>query len=364
MAKYKKRADGRYATRVSTGRYDSSGKQIVKTLYGRTIAELDSKVESMRTDLRRGSYADDLGRTFIEYAEIWLSRKEHSTELATYKKYRATVRTLLSPLHPLRLRSIERPDILSVIDSQDGHPDNQRMIVLVVKAILEDAVEDGLIYRNPASRIRQKTHAAAEKRPLFDYEKAALDSIAWPPMELALITILRYFGLRSSEALGLMRSDIDFAADCIHVRRAITFAGAVAQIKDTKSAAGRRDVDAPAGVLDTLADYVKACPSVYLFHGRDGSLMSHSSFRRMWASIYQKICAATGGREQLEPVKLTPHIFRHSYATDLYYAGVDIKEAQRLLGHSSVKMTLELYTHLTPRSGTKEKLSDLTRRAI
>lgn len=43
---------------------------------------------------------------------------------------------------------------------------------------------------------------------------------------------------------------------------------------------------------------------------------------------------------------LTPHIFRHNYATNLYYAGVDLKEAQRLLGHADAKTVIEIYTHL------------------
>lgn len=45
-------------------------------------------------------------------------------------------------------------------------------------------------------------------------------------------------------------------------------------------------------------------------------------------------------------IKFTPHIFRHTYATNLYYAGIDIKTAQYLLGHSSLDMTLKVYTHL------------------
>ncbi len=42
----------------------------------------------------------------------------------------------------------------------------------------------------------------------------------------------------------------------------------------------------------------------------------------------------------------TPHIFRHTYATNLYYAGIDVKKSQYYLGHSSIEMTLKIYTHL------------------
>lgn len=57
---------------------------------------------------------------------------------------------------------------------------------------------------------------------------------------------------------------------------------------------------------------------------------------------------------------LTPHIFRHNYATMLYYSGVNLKEAQRLLGHSSIKITLEIYTHLAEISqSTSMKINTL-----
>ena len=61
------------------------------------------------------------------------------------------------------------------------------------------------------------------------------------------------------------------------------------------------------------------------------------------------------------PSKLTPHIFRHNYCTMLYYAGVDVKEAQRLMGHSSIKITLEIYTHLAAGGeSTRQKLNAIT----
>lgn len=63
----------------------------------------------------------------------------------------------------------------------------------------------------------------------------------------------------------------------------------------------------------------------------------------------------------LKDSDVTPHIFRHTYATNLYYGGVDIKTAQYLLGHSSIQVTMDIYTHLD-NSGIKsaaEKLENL-----
>lgn len=85
--------------------------------------------------------------------------------------------------------------------------------------------------------------------------------------------------------------------------------------------------------------------------------MSKSSFRRFWDNIMDKINTAAGGQNWNKRSKnvnriiaissdITPHIFRHTFATTLYNAGVDVKTAQYLLGHSNIQVTLDIYTHL------------------
>lgn len=87
-------------------------------------------------------------------------------------------------------------------------------------------------------------------------------------------------------------------------------------------------------------------------------LMSKQSFRVFWNHIIEKTkqSAEKLYRQETEnnihPIRremdidFTPHTFRHTYATNLYYAGVDVKTAQYLMGHSSVDITLKIYTHL------------------
>lgn len=84
--------------------------------------------------------------------------------------------------------------------------------------------------------------------------------------------------------------------------------------------------------------------------------MSRTSFRKMWESIIKKtkatandlfFCEQKTLNEYMDrTIAFTPHTFRHTYATNLYYAGIDIKRCQYLLGHSSIEMTLKIYTHL------------------
>ena len=68
--------------------------------------------------------------------------------------------------------------------------------------------------------------------------------------------------------------------------------------------------------------------------------MTQMAFRRMW----EKVVKAIG-------FPLHPHMLRHTYATNLYYAGIDLRTAQYLLGHGSIQMTAQIYTHLGRKDG-------------
>lgn len=82
--------------------------------------------------------------------------------------------------------------------------------------------------------------------------------------------------------------------------------------------------------------------------------MSETAFKCVWNSYMHYLNIQAGGldasrsRPKLTVIdNLTPHMFRHTYATILYNAGVDVKSAQLFLGHADIGMTLRIYTHLS-----------------
>ena len=88
------------------------------------------------------------------------------------------------------------------------------------------------------------------------------------------------------------------------------------------------------------ADY-----DLYLFT-RGGDFLTHSAYVKLWARILKKLNTAAGGGSFDRVQGLTAHIFRHNYASLLYKQGIDVKTAQKLLGHSSIAVTMDIYTHL------------------
>jgi len=119
-----------------------------------------------------------------------------------------------------------------------------------------------------------------------------------------------------------------------------------------KSAAGYRTIPIPVDVVSRIKNYLEKRDkrSILLFPSSSGGVMSQTSFRHFWEKI---IKAVEKNIPQGDHIKIfnvnndiTPHTFRHTYATMLFYAGVDIKTAQYLMGHSSIQVTMDIYTHL------------------
>ena len=97
-----------------------------------------------------------------------------------------------------------------------------------------------------------------------------------------------------------------------------------------------------------LKEYLAALPGSYLFTCRDGSIMTHSAYVKMWQSIVRKMNHAAGGTGAFPVISdLTAHIFRHNYCTNLCYQvpAISIKKIAQLMGDTE-KMVLDVYNHI------------------
>lgn len=155
-------------------------------------------------------------------------------------------------------------------------------------------------------------------------------------IDYALRLLTADFKLRKGEALALTYADIDKENKVIHITKSLAYKYNTPYIKDPKTAAGVRDVP----LLDELAPFIPdGEPHEFVF-SPDGENrpMSMMVFQRKWAN-FQK---ATG-------ITCTAHQLRHSFATMLYDADVDVKQAQDILGHTTEAMTMDVYTKISER---------------
>lgn len=167
-------------------------------------------------------------------------------------------------------------------------------------------------------------------------------------------------GFRRGEALAVRWRDIDFKKDTISCSSQISYSAA-AEETDPKTAAGVRTVPLLPDIKSALKLYKPkdAKPDHFVFPATDPSkFMVETTFKRHWNHYCREMGFVTdvpeirvskqGKRYVVHHYKntISPHVLRHSYATLLFEAGVDVYTAQKLLGHADIETTMGIYTHL------------------
>ena len=178
---------------------------------------------------------------------------------------------------------------------------------------------------------------------------------------------LLFTGMRRGELLALRWEDIDRENKLIHISRRAQYAQNVPVVTaGAKTEAGTRSVP----LLDQLAAVLPAAGAGYVFGGEVP--LTHTQFHKRWIAwcrevglaeeIVEEHIGKNGHRYKRSRWKaiVTPHQFRHKYASLLYYAGADELETKTAMGHSSIAVTHEIYVHISERdhvSKTGDKLN-------
>jgi len=348
MPKYKKRADGRYSTHIIIG-VKPDGKPLRKTIYSKTQRGLEEKAAELRRQVGVGTVVQDEGATVGEWAYKWLKAYKSGVGDRTYNIYEIIIRVHIIPvIGHLKLKDV-RPFHIQGVINKIVEKDLTRVVVQTsqaLKQIFKRAVDNNLLTKNPTELIEIPKNQKPIKRALTDQERMCFESADLDAKSRTFLFTLLYAGLRRGEALALLWKDISFEDKTISVSKTWAVKGSRAWIKpNPKTESGNRVIPIPEKLLEELKGLRIISKSDYVFVSARNEMMSESAFRRFWEKIEKQLNLSIGGdaKNHLLPKDITPHIFRHTYATMLFYAGVDIKAAQYLLGHSSVAMTMEVY---------------------
>lgn len=207
---------------------------------------------------------------------------------------------------------------------------------LTLSQIFNYAEKLQLIQQNPC-RLTDlpKSLTSQKRRTLTENEIETINKSVDIPFGLYPFVLL-YLGLRRSECLALKWSDFDFNNNTVCISRVAIFDGNTPRIDHVlKNGDAERVVPIPQILKNVLLGRQGSSPSEWVFHNEDGELYTAWQLRRK----FDEYLKATN-------LTFTQHMTRHAYATMLYNAGVDVKVAQRFLGHKTLAMTLEIYTHL------------------
>ena len=346
MAKYAKRKDGRYQYQFQIG-YDANGKRLMKSIYGRTVAELEAKIRNSRAEIGKSSGSAFVADYAREYVAVFKAMRSENTRLM----YQHSIDYHIAPLFAgIRMRDLTAADIQRAVNSLADRRRTAEIMLTLLKQICAQATETAIFARNPASRINLPLKPLKrEKRAFCESEEADLHTAPFDERENCFVFLLFGTGLRREEALGLRLCDVNMTEKTVSIRQVVTFPDNTAIIRPyAKTEKSIRTVPLPASLLNRIRPWyderkrVGAAAQDLLFPN-----FSKSVYVRFWNKIRKKL-----GRPEL-----TAHWFRHNYATQLYYSDVSIKQAVALLGHADTKMIMDVYAHLDEqKESVREKI--------
>lgn len=354
-SKYKKRADGRYCVQIRCGFHDD-GRPRIKSIYGRTVVELERNVASFKTEFKKTGVVNTPKITLGEWSDQWLKTYQLGKNINTYRAYMNSVNYIKkSPAALKQLSKITLADLNETVKKieSEGHGRTAEYVKMTLIQIFNAAMDNDLVMRNVAEKITLKGYTPKQKRTLTELEENAILNADLSLRDRCFVYLCLFAGLRRGEALALKcrgnDSDIDLKHGCLHVRHNLIFNENTGVISPTpKSIAGIRTIRIIEPLKSTLSEYINSIGSQeYLFMTKSGNIATKQLFRYMWNAIIKEINIEAATEDDPHPINgLTSHILRHTFATYLAAVGMHPKEAQSLLGHSSIAMTMDVYTHL------------------
>jgi integrase len=353
-----KRDDGRWMARY-TVRTIKGPKR--RTVYGRTRAEASAKLAKAMADRDGGLIFDAGSLTVGDYLDRWLSNSVKDTvRERTYERYEEILRLHVKPaLGRLKLKALTPAHVQDFyrdrLDNAFSPATVQKIHVILHKA-LSQAVSWSLVPRNAGEAVRAPRPAPKEMRPLSPDEARRLLETAGGDRLEALYVLAIHTGMRQGELLGLKWENVDLAANAIRVRHTLLRTKGRVILGEPKTKKSRRTVHLTGAASRALEEHLERQLKIMerlgdlyrdqglVFTTEVGTPINPSNLRkRSFAPLLQKAGLP----------RLRFHDLRHTCATLLLSKNIHPKYVQELLGHATVSITLDTYSHVLPGMGNQ-----------
>jgi len=346
----RERADGTWEARISL----PGGKR--RSFYGKTRKEAQ---DALRAALRDVDAGVDLGtgrQTVAQYLAKWLEASVRpSVRVRTAEGYESIVRVRVVPrLGRIQLTRLTPLDLQGLYAALEAGGLSRRSVQHTHRCLhraFDQAVRWGMLNRNPCDGTTPPQAARTEMRVLSqDQVDILIDSTRDHPAH-ALYVLAVTTGMRAGELMGLKWGDVDLAGSALFVRRALQRQNAGGLVfVEPKTGRSRRRIVLSRVAIAALRLHRKAQLERRLFHGED------------WQDLDLVFCGADGRpadpswqRQVFYTVMKTAglpamrfHDLRHTAATLLLSKGVHPKVVSEMLGHATITLTLDTYSHLLP----------------
>ena len=353
------RKDGLYYARY----LDRWGKR--KNIYNKNLRELRKELaEAITMNENFSSIKNEitLDKWFDRWMEIY---KEKSIRPNTKREYTHIYYKNISPyLGNRNINSLVKSDIQQLIDKASDNNygyERQDKIKVILRDMLQRAVEDNLVINNPVSSIKLRADKEIKAKTLTLDEQSIFFDYCRNTFYDNLFNVAVNTGLRPGELFALQLKDIDFENGFIDVNKTLVYQkyltdqGKTFHIEPPKTKQSYRKVPINSICriyLEKQIDLKKIISqkrpkqqNEYLFVTKFNTPLNSVIYSDAIKAVIRQINLTRPFDNQFEI--FSGHTFRHTFATRCFENGVDAKVVQNYLGHASLKMTMDLYTHVT-----------------
>jgi integrase len=292
--------------------------------------------------------------------ELWLPSMASQVRATTLGGYRHNVRAYIVPRLgdiPLQRLSTARVGAfygeLVASGGQKGRPLSPKTVRYVhttLRRALRDAVADGLVVRNVAAQARPPRARRVEMHTWTAAEVGAFLASVREDRLYAAWLLLATLGLRRGELLGLRWPDVDLTSGRIAIRNTLVMVDGKPAMAEPKTAKGRRSLTLAPQVLEAVRVHRAHQAAERLSWGADytdsGLVVTTEDGRPMHPESLSSLFVRQAKRAGLSPIRL--HDLRHSVASILLAKGVHPKVVSEQLGHATIALTLDTYSHVIP----------------
>ena len=344
-----------WEARYTYGYDPGTGKQLQRSVTGKTQKEVAKKLKEATASLDAGTYAAPQKMTVGEWLDIWAAEYLKKIKPRTADLYRSTVRNHLKPTFGATKLDALTPHAIqtfynSLTDEKHLSPKTVKNIHGILHKALQQALRNKYIPFNPAEACELPRIEKAQIQPLDDAQiRAFLQAIRSHRFEHLFLTVL-FTGMREGEVLGLQWDRVNLTQGTIRIDAQLQKLSGQKEYKlvSTKNGKGRT-ITPPPFVITTLKQVKRQQMEYRMRYGEcytqsnfvfTNELGLHYNAKQVY-DAFKKVVAQIGRPDARF------HDLRHSYAVAAIRSGDDIKTVQENLGHATAAFTLDVYGHVT-----------------
>lgn len=332
----------------------------------KTRKEAELALARIKLDVANGTYHQERAETYQEVYNLWVKQYEKTVEESTYVKTTSVFKNHILPsMGAYKIEKIHVDVCQEHVDEWASKLKKFRMVKAYAAKVLDFAIKRGYIQTNPFAHVdlpattsKKAIGVEEDEAENFYTREQLIEFLSYLENEsnhkaYALFRLLAFSGMRKGEALALTWNDLNFTTNELRISKALSRGkNNKLYVKSTKTGIART-IQMDDKTMAVLKEWKKKQKQDYLILGFNTMqpkqlVFSNEQNEYLQPTKTRKWIVQVQTKYKLDTI--TTHGLRHTHCSLLFEAGASLKEVQVRLGHSDVKTTMDIYTHVTQKA--------------